>query len=88
MKKTVWIWNHYATNMYKDRAGRHYSFANYLLKQGYNPIIFCASTDHFSNENIEVMNKRYRVDTIDGITFVIIKTPDYAGNAKKDWSTC
>ncbi|MEL7660065.1 glycosyltransferase family 4 protein [Acetobacterium wieringae] len=83
MKKTVWIWNHYATNMYKDRAGRHYSFANYLLKQGYNPIIFCASTDHFSNENIEVMNKRYRVDTIDGITFVIIKTPDYAGNAKK-----
>ncbi|OXS25482.1 MAG: glycosyltransferase WbuB [Acetobacterium sp. MES1] len=83
MKKTVWIWNHYATNMYKDRAGRHYSFAHYLLKQGYNPIIFCASTDHFSNENIEVMNKRYRVDTIDGITFVIIKTPDYAGNAKK-----
>ncbi len=83
MKKTVWIWNHYATNMYKDRAGRHYSFANYLLKQGYNPIIFCASTNHFSNENIEIINKKYRVDTIDGITFVIVKTPDYAGNAKK-----
>lgn len=83
MKKTVWIWNHYATNMYKDRAGRHYSFAHYLLKRGYNPIIFCASTDHFSNKNIEIINKKYQVDTIDGITFVIVKTPDYAGNAKK-----
>ncbi|WP_373484804.1 glycosyltransferase family 4 protein [Acetobacterium malicum] len=83
MKKTVWIWNHYATNMYKDRAGRHYSFAENLLKRGYNPIIFCASTNHFSNENIEIMNKKYRVDTIDEITFVIVKTPDYVGNAKK-----
>lgn len=83
MKKTVWIWNHYATNMYKDRAGRHYSFAENLLKRGYNPIIFCASTNHFSNENIEIMNKKYRVDTIDEITFVIVKTPDYVGNTKK-----
>ncbi|WP_026394786.1 glycosyltransferase family 4 protein [Acetobacterium malicum] len=83
MKKTVWIWNHYATNMYQDRAGRHYSFAENLLKRGYNPIIFCASTNHFSNENIEIMNKKYRVDTIDEITFVIVKTPDYVGNAKK-----
>jgi len=83
MKKTVWIWNHYATNMYKDRAGRHYSFAEILLKRGYNPIIFCASTNHFSNENIEIMNKKYLVDTVDEITFVIVKTPDYVGNAKK-----
>ncbi|PKM75544.1 MAG: glycosyltransferase WbuB [Firmicutes bacterium HGW-Firmicutes-17] len=83
MKKTVWIWNHYATSMYKDRAGRHYSFAENLLKRGYNPIIFCASTNHFSNENIEIMNKKYLVDTIDEITFVIVKTPDYVGNAKK-----
>ncbi len=83
MEKTVWIWNHYATSMYKDRAGRHYSFAENLLKRGYNPIIFCASTNHFSNENIEIMNKKYRVDTIDEITFVIVKTPDYVGNAKK-----
>ncbi|WP_303871789.1 glycosyltransferase family 4 protein [Acetobacterium wieringae] len=83
MKKTVWIWNHYATNMYKDRAGRHYSFAENLLTRGYRPIIFCASTNHFTNENIEIINKKYQVDIIDGITFVIVKTPDYAGNAKK-----
>lgn len=83
MKKTVWIWNHYATSMYKDHAGRHYSFAENLLKRGYKPIIFCASTNHFSNENIEIMNKKYIVDTIDEITFVIIKTPGYVGNAKK-----
>ncbi|MDD3305853.1 MAG: glycosyltransferase family 4 protein [Acetobacterium sp.] len=83
MEKTVWIWNHYATNMIKDRAGRHYSFAENLRKRGYNPIIFCASTNHFSNENIDITNKKYRVDTVDNITFVIVKTPAYLGNAKK-----
>lgn len=83
MKKTVWIWNHYATSMYKDRAGRHYSFAQNLRKRGYNPVIFCASTNHFSNENIKIEKNNYRVDVIDEIPFVIIKTPDYVGNARK-----
>ncbi|WP_318506969.1 hypothetical protein [Bacillus sp. T3] len=53
MKKNIWIWNHYATNMYIDQAGRHYWLAENLIKQGYNPTIFCASTVHNSNENID-----------------------------------
>lgn len=32
MKKTVWIWNHYATNMFNDQAGRHFWFAKNLKK--------------------------------------------------------
>ena len=50
MKKNVWIWNHYATNMFNDKAGRHYWFAENLIETGYNPTIFCASTIHNSNE--------------------------------------
>lgn len=83
MKKNVWIWNHYATNMYQDRAGRHYAFAKNLLKHGYKPTIFCASTNHFSNMNIEMSDRKFIMDKIGGITFVIIKTPDYVGNSKK-----
>ena len=83
MRKTIWIWNHYATNMFKDQAGRHYSFAEYLIKRGYHPVIFCASTNHFSNENYEIINKKYSVETVDAITFVFVKTPDYIGNTKK-----
>lgn len=53
MKKNVWIWNHYATNMYYDKAGRHFWFSEYLIKSGYKPTIFCASTNNFSDKNIK-----------------------------------
>lgn len=83
MKKNLWIWNHYATNMYKDRAGRHYWFAENLVRNGYNPTIFCASTNHFSDENIDTKGKKYITDLQDGISFVFVNTPNYKGNGKK-----
>ncbi len=46
MKKTVWILNHYAANMYFDKGGRHYSFAKYLKKKGYEPVVFCCNRKH------------------------------------------
>lgn len=83
MKKNVWIWNHYATNMFKDQGGRHYWFANNLLEKGYNPTIFCASKIHNSHENIDTGNKKYVSDTVNNIPFVFVKTPDYIGNGKQ-----
>ena len=83
MKQNIWIWNHYATNMYKDRAGRHYWFAENLVRNGYNPTIFCASTNHFSDENIDTKGKKYITDLQDGISFVFVNTPNYKGNGKK-----
>ncbi|MGM0867034.1 MAG: glycosyltransferase family 4 protein [Bacillota bacterium] len=83
MKKNIWIWNHYATNMYKDQAGRHYWFAENLLKQGYNPTIFCASTVHNSNENIDTGSKMYTTDMTNGIPYVFVKTPNYIGNGRQ-----
>jgi glycosyltransferase involved in cell wall biosynthesis len=83
MKKNIWIWNHYATNMYKDKAGRHYWFAENLKKQGYSPTIFCASTVHNSNENIDTGRQKYTTNTINGIDFVFVKTPKYIGNGRQ-----
>lgn len=83
MKKNVWIWNHYATNMFKDQAGRHYWFAEYLMKEGYKPTIFCASTDHFSGENIDTKGRRYARETLNSIPFLFINTPNYTRNDKK-----
>ncbi|KAB8133675.1 glycosyltransferase family 4 protein [Gracilibacillus oryzae] len=83
MKKNIWIWNHYATNMYKDQAGRHYWFAENLVKQGYNPTIFCASTVHNTNENIDTDTNMYTSDATNGISFVIVKTPNYTGNGRE-----
>lgn len=83
MKKNIWIWNHYATNTFKDKAGRHYWFAENLIKKGYNPTIFCASTIHNSNEIIDTGGDEYSINSINNIPYVFIETPNYTGNGKK-----
>lgn len=80
MKKNVWIWNHYASNMFYDQAGRHYWFAEQLLKKGYSPTIFCASTVHNSTENISTGEEQFASAASRSVPFVFVKTPDYAGN--------
>jgi len=45
-KKNIWIINHYATNMFYNKAGRHYWFAKYLKSEGYNPVIFSCNVKH------------------------------------------
>ncbi len=82
MKKKIWIMNHYATNSYFNEGGRHYWFAENLIKQGYETTIFCASTRHNSNDVIEVNGNLYSTDRKNNIPFVFIKTPEYKGNGK------
>lgn len=83
MRKNIWIWNHYATSMYKDHAGRHYWFAENLLKKGYKPTIFCASTIHNSKEVIETGSDIYTTDETNGVSFVFVKTPQYLDNGRQ-----
>jgi glycosyltransferase involved in cell wall biosynthesis len=83
MRQNVWIWNHYATNMFFDQAGRHYWFAENLIKEGYKPTIFCASTNHFSDNHIDTNEKQYSTDSVNDIPFVFVNTPEYKGNGKK-----
>lgn len=48
MKKKIWLWNHYATDMYINRGGRHYWFAKNLIKLSdlkYNSLIFYGVLD-------------------------------------------
>ncbi len=79
-KKNIWLWNHYATDMYKNRGGRHYWFAKNLIKQGYNTTIFCANTFHNTSESIDTGAKKYTTDIIDKIPFVFVKTTIALGN--------
>jgi len=83
MRQNVWIWNHYATNMFFDQAGRHYFFAENLIKEGYKPTIFCASTNHFSDNHIDTNENQYSTDSVNDIPFVFVNTPEYKGNGKK-----
>lgn len=82
MKKKIWIMNHYATNMYFNEGGRHYWFADNLIKEGYKPTIFCANTRHNLDEIIELNNEIYVMKYKEEIPFIFIKTPKYKGNGK------
>lgn len=83
MKKNIWIWNHYATNMIEDKAGRHYWLAENLILNEYKPTIFCASTLHNTDDNIDTEGNIFIQKESENIPFVIVKTPQYSGNGKK-----
>ena len=81
MKSKVWIFNHYATDMFFTRGGRHYWFAKYLIRNGYEPTIFCANTRHNTkNQLVTIERGKWKTDKIDGITSVFVKTTNYLSN--------
>lgn len=72
--------NHYATSMFFNQGGRHYWFAENLLKQGYLPTVFCANTRHNSEGVVDTEEERYIINETNGIPFVFVKTSPYQGN--------
>ena len=82
MRKKVWILNHHATGMYENKGGRHYWFAKELIKNGYEPVIICASFVHKGNENYVENKKDFIIKYSENIPFIFIKTKPYQGNGK------
>jgi len=80
LKKKIWLWNHYATDMYKNKGGRHYWFAENLIKEEYDATVFCANTYHNKSEFIDTGKKKYATDILNGIPFVFVKTTTALGN--------
>lgn len=78
--KNIWIWNHYATEMYKNQGGRHYWFADNLIKNDYKVSIFCANTFHNKKDCIDTGAHKFALDKINNIKFVFVKTSLAMGN--------
>ncbi len=76
----IWLMNHYATAMYRDRAGRHYWFAEALKKRGHEVTVFCATTFMNGGEEIDTGGKALLVRRTQGIPFVFVKTVASQGN--------
>lgn len=76
----IWLMNHYASSMYRDKAGRHYWFAKKLEKEGHNVTVFCATTFLNNSENIDTGKSKYLIKDADGTPFVFVKTSRYKGN--------
>jgi glycosyltransferase involved in cell wall biosynthesis len=77
----IWILNHYASPPDQPAGTRHYDIARVLTKKGHDVTIFASSFNHFTLREEQLHgNERARVDYIDGIRFVWIRTTPYSGN--------
>lgn len=76
----IWLMNHYATQMARNKAGRHYWFAKELKNRGYDVSVFCASSFMNSMENVDTGKGKLTVKRIDGIPFVFVRTVPSVGN--------
>ena len=70
----IWLMNHYASNMYRDCAGRHYWFAERLFKLGHDVTIFCASTYLNGEYAVNLERNTSVVKKQHSIPFVFVKT--------------
>jgi Glycosyltransferase len=75
--------NHYATSMYRDKAGRHFWFAKQLLQRGYDVTVFCATTFLNGNDVIDTEGRKYTIKKLDGVPFIFVKTVRSTGNGIK-----
>ena len=82
-KLKVWLMNHYASNMYRDKAGRHYWFAQKLMERGYDVTVFCSTTLVNGEELLSTGKNKLVVKNADGIPFVFVKTIPAQGNGIK-----
>lgn len=68
--------------MFQNKGGRHYWFAENLIKQGYEPVIICSSFLHKGTENFIEGPEKIKVKYSNEIPFVFLKTNSYVGNGK------
>lgn len=85
MKKHIWILNHYAGDMFFDQGGRHYSFAKYLKRAGYEPVIFCCNAMHGPAKRFFETDALWQEQMAEeiGIPFVYVRGRTYTGNGKQ-----
>ena len=80
MTKRIWLMNHYATDMFYNKAGRHYWFAKELKKRNNDVTVFCATTYLNRREVVDTGSKTYTVKESESIPFVFVKTRPSIGN--------
>lgn len=83
MKTKVWILNHYASDTFFDKGGRHYSISKYLKRAGYEPTIFCCNSKHSSNKELYFQNNRLYHEHIAeeiNVPYIFVRGRPYTGN--------
>ena len=79
----IWIFNHYVVTPDMPGGTRHYDFGKELIKRGYKVTIFASSFNYSQHKELKLAtHEKWKIENVDGINFVWIKTFPYQ---KNDW---
>lgn len=81
----LWILNHYALSPDMPGGTRHYDFGSELSKRGYKVTIFASSFHYNLHRELKLSEsnrEKHKIENINGIRFIWIKTFPYKRN---DW---
>ena len=78
--KHAWMLNHYAQEPGGAGGTRHFSLGKYLLSHGWQTTILASSVELNTGKQRLKSNQNIRMDNIEGVNFLWIKTPSYIGN--------
>lgn len=72
--------NHYAGSPYHGMEFRPYYLGQEWIKYGHKLTIVAGSYSHIRKKNIDMENTKYKIEIIDGIEYIWLKTRTYEGN--------
>ena len=78
--KKIWIFNQYATEMFYSQGGRHHWISKYLIREGKQPLIFCANTRHNSTDKVFTNKNLFKEEVKDTVPYLFIKSSNYKKN--------
>jgi glycosyltransferase involved in cell wall biosynthesis len=76
----ILIINHYATPPSQPGGTRHFSLAKALMARGHQVTLAASSFDHLTRTHRLKPGERIRRETLEGVPFLWLATPAYAGN--------
>jgi len=74
--KTIWLINQYSSTLTTGIGGRHYYFAQELVKQGYTVYLISSSFHHLMHSPL-MLDQNIKQEKIEGINFIWLKTYPY-----------
>ncbi len=74
--------NHYAISPRESGGGRHYKLARYLIQKGHQVHVVGSSFNHHQKREAHLSKGELsKLETIDEVPFLWVRTPPYSGNS-------
>ncbi len=80
MKKTIFIFRHYASTPDTPGGTEHFNLAAELVKEGMDIYIFTSNFNHLTKNNVKEFKGTYFIEKVDGVNVVWINTFNYSQN--------